>query len=101
MMEENEIFISSWKPAINYVLAAQTIASKGIANITIKARGNNINKAVDVAEITVNRFLTSYIVASTNIGTNIFELEDNKKRNVSTIEIYLSVKNGSKISKIE
>jgi len=89
-MEENEIFISSKKPAINYVLAAQTIASKGIANITIKARGNNINKAVDVAQITINRFLNNYIICSTNIGTDIFELEDNKKRNVSTIEIYLN-----------
>lgn len=98
-MEENEIFISSKKPAINYVLAAQTIASKGIANIIIKARGNNINKAVDVAQISVNRFLISYSVISTNIGTDVFELEDNKKRNVSTIEIYLSVKNGNQIPK--
>lgn len=87
-MQPNEIYISRGKPAINYVLAVQTQASQGYKKIYIRGRGNNINKAVDVAQVTVNRFLKNYKIENVKIGTEKFE-KDDKIRSVSTIEILL------------
>jgi len=86
----NDIYISRKKPAIHYVLAIQTQVSQGQDPINIKARGNNINKAVDVAQIAVNRFLENiFKVNNVIIGTDTFKIEDGKDRNVSTIKICL------------
>ena len=89
MVEPNDVYVSRRKPAINYVLAVQTQASQGQDPINIRARGNNINKAVDVAQIAINRFLDDFKVNGIQIGTDTFKTEQNKDRNVSTILIVL------------
>ena len=60
---ENESYDTSLmyigkKPSMNYVLAINSRMSEGLDEITIKARGKTISKAVDVAEIVTNRFIT-------------------------------------------
>jgi len=86
----NEIFVGRGKPAINYVLAVQTQAAQGENEIFIRGRGTNINKAVNVAQISINRFPEmSFSVNSVIIGTDIFKMESGKDRNVSTIKICL------------
>ena len=53
---ENIVYIGR-KPTMNYVLAVVTQFNNGMREVTIKARGNSISRAVDVKEIVVNRFL--------------------------------------------
>lgn len=43
---------------MNYVLAVVTQMNGGFSEVTLKARGMAISRAVDVAEIVKNRFLT-------------------------------------------
>ncbi len=63
------IFIGN-KPPMSYVMAVITAMSSGNVNeIMLKARGRAIATAVDVAEITTNRFRKDLKVAAIGIGT--------------------------------
>ena len=90
--EENSVVYIGKKPAMNYVLVITTVFSKGSPICTIKARGKAISKAVDVADITLRRFLADTIeLKDVKIGSELVE-RDEKERNVSTIEIVLGKK---------
>lgn len=87
-MEENVVLVGM-KPVMSYVLA--TVTQFGAANeVTIKARGKAIGKAVDVAEIVRRRFLTGVQVKEIKIGTVELQTREGKPANVSTIEITLT-----------
>jgi len=86
--EDNVIFVGR-KPSMAYVLGVITQFSDGKTEIHIKARGKAISRAVDVAEIVRNRFVSDVKVKSIEIGTEERELEDKTKINVSTIEILI------------
>jgi len=83
---ENAVFIGI-KPVMNYVLAVITQFNMG-TEVTLKARGQAISRAVDVAEITRNRFLQGLTVKNIQIGTEELQAESGTI-NVSTIEIVL------------
>jgi DNA-binding protein len=86
------IFIGN-KPPMSYVMAVITAMSSGsISEITLKARGKAITTAVDVAEITTNRFLKDLKVTAIGIGTEEMPPRegDNRARMVSTMEIKLT-----------
>jgi DNA-binding protein len=88
------VFIGN-KPPMSYVMAVMTALSSGdITEITLKARGRAIATAVDVAEITCNRFIKDLRVAAIGIGTEEMPAREgeNKSRNVSTLEIKLAKK---------
>src|SRR5271154_4116167 len=53
--EDGIIFVGK-KPVMNYVLACLTMFQNGSADVTLKARGVAIAKAVDAAQITTQRF---------------------------------------------
>ena len=84
---ENAVFIGT-KPVMNYVLAVITQFNEGANEVTLKARGKAISRAVDVAEIVRNRFLQGLVVRNISIGTEEVQAESGKA-NVSTIEIVL------------
>jgi len=84
---ENTVFIGV-KPVMNYVLAVITQFNRGGGEVILKARGKAISTAVDVAEITRNRFLQSLKVKSISIGTEELQAESGTI-NVSTMEITL------------
>ncbi len=89
---DNIIYIGK-KPTMNYVLAAVTQFNGGAKSIVVKARGNSISKAVDVAEITRNKFIPNLSDPSCpEIQVNSEELtnEDGTKSKVSSIAIMLS-----------
>jgi DNA-binding protein len=65
---ENVVFIGI-KPVMNYVLAVITQFNQGVGDVTLKARGKAISRAVDVAEIVRNRFLQGLLVRDISIGT--------------------------------
>jgi len=84
---ENVVFIGI-KPVMNYVLAVITQFNMGSGDVILKARGRAISRAVDVAEITRNRFMQGLQVKNILIGTE--ELQGERgAANVSTVEIVL------------
>ncbi len=86
---ENIVYIGR-KPTMNYVLAVVTQFNNGMREVTIKARGNSISRAVDVKEIVMNRFLPD--LKERGIKTSSEELtnEDGTKSKVSAIQIVLA-----------
>ena len=90
--QQDVIFVGN-KPPMSYVLAIITAFSSGTAKqITLKARGQAITTAVDVAEITRSRFLKDLKVTTIAIGTAEMPPREGetRPRMVSTIEITLS-----------
>jgi DNA-binding protein Alba len=92
MAEKDVIFVGN-KPPMSYVLAIITAFSGGsIKDITLKARGQAITTAVDVAEITRSRFLKDLKLGKIVIGTTEMPPREGESRSrmVSTIEITMS-----------
>ncbi len=86
----NNIFIGK-KPLMVYALSAQLQLST-YPEVVLRARGRAISKAVDVAQVLVNRIGKDlYELGSINIGTEEVG-EGEQKRNVSTIEIVIKRK---------
>ena len=79
------------KPIMNYVLACITFFHGGAKEVSIKARGRSIGRAIDVAEVVRHRFLPDVKIKNIGIGTDklLPEEEGNSTVNVSTIEITL------------
>ena len=89
MAEENIVYIGN-KPVMNYVLAVVTQANSGNPEIILKARGRAISKAVDVAEIVRNRFITDIKLGAIEISTEEVSNREGSTSNVSAIEIHLN-----------
>ena len=83
----NAIFIGK-KPLMTYVTSA-IIQLASLPSITIKARGLSIARAVDVAQIILQRTNT-FSIGKIIINSESLESTDGKTRNVSTIEIPVS-----------
>ena len=93
MAEKSDVVFIGNKPPMSYVMAVMTaMASGDINELTLKARGKAITTAVDVAEITCNRFMKDLAVTSVGIGTEEMPAREGDKgpRNVSIIEIKLA-----------
>jgi len=88
MTEDNVVFIGN-KPVMNYVLAVVTQFNNGAPEVTVKARGKAISRAVDAVEVSRNRFLSDAKIKDIKIGTEKIAT-DRGESNVSTIEIVLS-----------
>ncbi len=87
--EENVVFVGN-KPPMNYVLAVTAQLQSEKKQVTIKARGRAISRAVDVAEIVRRRFVTDSKIKEIKIATEELEAKGGKRVNVSSIEIYLT-----------
>ena len=93
MAEKSGIVFIGNKPTMSYVLAIITsLSASNAKEITLKARGRAITTAVDVAEITRNRFLKDLKVSKISIGTEEMPPREgeNRARMVSTMEIMLT-----------
>ena len=93
MAEKSGIVFIGSKPPMDYVLAVMTRLSAGNAKeVVLKARGQAITTAVDVAEIARNRFLKDLKVSKVAIGTEEMPPREgeNRARMVSTMEITLT-----------
>jgi DNA-binding protein Alba len=78
---------------MSYVLAIITAFSSGVnKQVTLKARGQAITTAVDVAEIARNRFIKDLKITTIAIGTAEMAPREGetKSRMVSTIEITIA-----------
>ncbi len=90
-MSENNAVLIGKKPVMNYVLACITLFHSGAKEVSIKARGKAISRAIDVVEVVRRRFLPDVKVAKIGIGTDQIspQEEGGTLTNVSTIEITL------------
>ena len=86
--KENTVFVGN-KPVMNYVLAVVTQFNNGADEVSIKARGKAISRAVDTSEIALNRFLEGIAKKEIVTSTEIIDT-DSGKTNVSSIEITLA-----------
>jgi len=82
------------KPFMNYVTGVvMQFMTKGAQEVTIKARGKFITRAVDVAEVARKRFLNDQVdIKEIKIDSEEFKNEKGKEVRVSTIEITLAKK---------
>ncbi len=85
---KNAIFIGT-KPLMSYVLAVVTQFGGGKKEVMIKARGNSISKAVDVAELVKNKFAPGTAIESIKTATETLKSHDGKEIGVSTITILI------------
>ncbi|WFN37975.1 DNA-binding protein Alba [Methanomicrobium antiquum] len=74
---------------MNYVLAVVTQFNQGAEEVSVKARGKAISRAVDTTEIALNRFLEDVQKSVIETSTEIVDTESGKT-NVSSIEIKLT-----------
>jgi len=89
-MEGNVVLIGK-KPVMNYVVACLTFFNSGEKNVTVKARGRAISRAVDTVELLRRAFIKDLQLSAICIGTEeVQRAEENRKSNVSTIEINLA-----------
>jgi DNA-binding protein len=86
---ENVVFIGK-KGTMAYVLAVVTQMNQGANEVMIKARGRAISRAVDVAEIVKNKFVTDAKINGIQIATEEITTEEGNPLKVSAIEIKLN-----------
>jgi len=87
MSKDNVVYVGS-KPIMNYCMAVIE-SLRHSDSVALKARGRAISRAVDVAEVTRNRYLNGVKVESIDIMTEELDSHDGDTRNVSAITILL------------
>jgi archaea-specific DNA-binding protein len=90
MADDNSVFIGN-KPFMNYVTGVVVqFTTKNANEVTIKARGKFISRAVDVAEVVMKRFLKDQMaLKEIRIDSEGFQNKEGRDVRVSTIEIAL------------
>ncbi|MAG22435.1 MAG: DNA-binding protein Alba [Candidatus Diapherotrites archaeon] len=85
---ENVVFVGK-KGTMSYVLAVVTQMNQGANEVMLKARGKAISRAVDVAEIVKNKFVTDTKINDIKIATEEITTDEGNLLKVSAIEIQL------------
>ena len=87
---DNNIFVGG-KPFMNYVTGVvMQFTTKNANEVTVKARGKFISRAVDVSEVSAKRFLEGTVeVKDIKIDSEEFQNKEGRNVRVSTIEITL------------
>jgi len=90
MAEDNNIFIGG-KPFMNYVTGVvMQFTTKNAPEVIVKARGKFISRAIDVAEVSVKRFLNGQIgYKDIKVDSEEFQNKEGRQVRVSTVEIIL------------
>ncbi len=88
---ENVVLIGK-KPVMNYVVACMTVFNLGVKQVTIKARGRAIPRAVDTVELIRRAFIKNLVIPEGGINISTQELtgQDGRRTNVSTIDISIA-----------
>ncbi len=87
-MEDNTVYVGK-KGTMAYVMAVVMQLNRGNTEVTLKARGKAISRAVDVAEIVKNKFAKEIKTKDIKIYTEELEAEGGNQLKVSAIEIGL------------
>ncbi len=87
--DKDSIVYVGKKPFMNYVTGVVMQFNSGITEVTVKARGKYISRAVDVAEVVRKRFVQDTDIKEIRIDSEEFEGDEGKNVRISTIEIVL------------
>ncbi|MBY9003223.1 MAG: RNA-binding protein [Candidatus Lokiarchaeota archaeon] len=82
--DDSKVFIGKKKSMV-YVMAAMVVLTE--RPVKLLARGKSISRAVDVAEITINKFVKGTSYGEIEIGTETLTNTDGSISNVSSISI--------------
>jgi archaea-specific DNA-binding protein len=82
--DDSKVFIGT-KKSMAYVMAAMVVLNE--KPVKLLARGRSISRAVDVAEITINKFVKGSSYGEIEIGTETLTNSDGTVSNVSSISI--------------
>ena len=82
--DDSKVFIGR-KRTLNYVMAAMVVLNDG--PVKLLARGRTISRAVDVAEIVINKFVKGASYGEILIDTESITNSDGVSNNVSSMEI--------------
>lgn len=82
--DDSKVFIGK-KKTMAYVMAAMVVLNE--KPVRLLARGRSISRAVDVAEILINKFFNGSSYGEILIGTETLTNQDGTTSNVSSIEI--------------
>ncbi len=82
--DDSKVFIGK-KKTMAYVMAAMVVLNE--KPVRLLARGRSISRAVDVAEILINKFFSGSSYGEILIGTETLTNQDGTTSNVSSIEI--------------
>jgi DNA-binding protein len=86
--QTDNVVLIGRKPVMNYVTACITFFNSGEKQVTIKARGRAICRAVDTVELLRRAFIKDLEIEDIDIGTEeLFRAEGGQKSNISTIEL--------------
>jgi DNA-binding protein len=82
--DDSKVFIGK-KKSMSYVMAAMVVLNE--KPVKLLARGRSISRAVDVAEIVINKFIKGASYGEIQISTETITNRDGTDSNVSAIEI--------------
>ena len=88
MVNDHIVFIGK-KPFMNYITAVVMQFNAGNKEVTVKARGKFISRAVDVVEVIRNRFLKDVKLKGINISSEEFKTEKGGSARTSIIELIM------------
>lgn len=88
--DDHTVFIGA-KPFMNYVTGVvMQFTTQGAKEVTVKARGKFITRAVDVSEVAAKRFLEGQIkIKDIKVDSEEFKNKEGREVRVSTIDITL------------
>lgn len=84
---DNIVYIGS-KPFMNYITAGM-MQLNGNEKVILKARGKNISRAVDIAEVLRRKFDNKIKIGGINIASEELQSREGRMTKVSVIEISL------------
>jgi DNA-binding protein len=86
--QTEDVVLIGRKPVMNYVTACITFFNSGKKQVTVKARGRAICRAVDTVELLRRAFIKDLEIKDIDIGTEeLVRAEGGQKSNISTMEI--------------
>jgi DNA-binding protein len=94
--DKRNVVLVGNKPVMSYVIAVMAQLHSDQPEVVIKARGQAINRAVDVAEVVRNKFLKGAEVQGIEIGTERLKDSRGRQTNVSSIAIRMRNPNPGK-----
>ncbi len=89
--EKKTVIVGKSKPLLNYVTACITMFNSGAEQVVLRARGEAINMAVEVAQVLKKRFMSDVEICNIQIdGENVIS-RDGRQLNLPVLEIELTV----------
>ena len=90
-VERKTVIVGRSKPLLNYVTACITMFTSGAELVVLRARGEAINVAVDVAQMLKKRFVSNVQISNIIIDGENVTSRDGRQLNLPVLEIELSI----------